>query len=100
MSDIDRTKELLLKILHRGILRIRMLANEGRADACYNEADHIHNIPGILSTFRWDQVEYYCKFSQPGFIKRAKSNIDDFRQLWEALDGLVARALPGEGAAG
>jgi hypothetical protein len=49
----------LLKILSHGLLRIRALGYEGNAKACAIEADHLHNLPSLITNFESERLSYY-----------------------------------------
>ena len=43
--------EVMLKILETGLLQIRVSAWQNGAATCAKQADHLHNIPSLLSDF-------------------------------------------------
>jgi hypothetical protein len=43
-----------MQILRIGLLRIRAFGEEGLADRCAIEADHLHNLPEIVHSGRLD----------------------------------------------
>jgi hypothetical protein len=49
----------LLKILSQGLLRIRAYGFEGQAHKCAIEADHLHNLPGLIANMEFERLSYY-----------------------------------------
>jgi hypothetical protein len=94
MIDVRDAKYAVLEVLRIGLLRIRAHANAGDAEACSIEADHLHNLPGILRAERCDElVDYYYKIERPAVLARVKSNADHFQVPWTEL----AKAIGLEG---
>jgi hypothetical protein len=94
MIDVNAAKHPILEVLRIGLLRIRTHANAGDAEACFIEADHLHNLPGILKAERCDELlDYYYKIERPAFLARVKSNADHFQAPWSEL----AKAIGLEG---
>jgi hypothetical protein len=90
MIDVTGAKHAVLEILQIGLLRIRAAGFAGDAKACASEADHLHNLPGILKADRCDElVDYYYRIERPAFLARVKSNADQFQAPWTEL----ARAI-------
>jgi hypothetical protein len=86
MHPHDDIKRILLDILRVGLLRIRAFGNSGLSDACSIEADHLHNLPMLVRSLRWEELLYYYNVEKPAFQSRADSNTDDFRPLWDQLE--------------
>jgi hypothetical protein len=61
MSCPPTTAEVLLRILQTGLLRIRNRSWENEANACGYEADHLHNLPSLLSDYSPERLIYYCQ---------------------------------------
>jgi hypothetical protein len=89
MQPHDDVKRILLDILRVGLLRIRAFGNSGLSDACSVEADHLHNLPTLVRSLRWEELLYYFNVEKPAFLSRVESNTDDFRPLWYELEMLV-----------
>jgi hypothetical protein len=89
MNGPDEIKAILLDILRIGLLRIRTFGGQGLADACSIEADHLHNIPTLLKTDKWDLLLYYYNVERPAYIKRAPLSADDFRPFWDRLYSFI-----------
>ena len=55
-----------------------------------SEADHLHNLPALLTKYTPDLLDYYWTVERPCFI--ARSNADEIRRfepLWERLETLL-----------
>ena len=84
MTENQAVQKILLEILKIGLLRIRHLGDDGSADACSIEADHLHNIPEVISSGSRDQLLYYYNVERPIFLKRA-ADAQMFQPQWEQL---------------
>ncbi len=51
MNCPPEVAEILLEILQNGLLRIRMLGWSDAGHRCAIEADHLHNLPHLLTHF-------------------------------------------------
>src|SRR5690242_16044628 len=51
--------EIVLEILTMGLLRIRMAGWSGEGRICASEADHLHNLPELLSAYSPERLSYY-----------------------------------------
>jgi hypothetical protein len=96
---MDRLQEISLRILYAGIVRIRELAYGGDNEAAHAEAEHLHNLPAIISDEKrggyWDYVGVqrllYIRWVQQAgredvllFVK------DKYLKLWEEMDQILA----------
>lgn len=84
---------LVLEIFQTAILRIRGLGwSDANASLCALEADHVHNLPGLLKQYSPELLKYYWDVERPSFISQseaARHNVQGFEPLWESLRGLV-----------
>ncbi len=85
----DEIKTILLDILRIGLLRVRALAWSGQAEACAVEADHLHDLPGIIDSGHWDLLLSYYEVEKPAFLGQTTSGVDEFISLWDRLDKLI-----------
>jgi hypothetical protein len=99
MSREEDIKRLLLDILGIGILRIRSLATREGMQRIFLEADHLHNLPGLIRNPRLELLNYYFETERPAFM-RESSDTDDFEFNWLRLGELIAemRAMPSTSA--
>lgn len=70
----------------QGLLRIRAAGWAGNAERCAIEADHLHNIPHLLSDYSRDLLQFYWDTERPAFM--AACSVDELREwesLWERL---------------
>jgi hypothetical protein len=95
MSREEDIKSLLLSILGTAILRIRSFATLEDRHRIFSEADHIHNLPGLIGNPRPELLCYYFEIERPAFIRQS-SNTDAFESDWLRLSELIAemRAIP------
>ena len=86
MACPPETAEIILKILETGLLRIRSLAWSGQADRCAVEADHIHNLPDLLSDFSRERLSYYWDVERPSYLGQTpEADFASWEGLWEEL---------------
>jgi hypothetical protein len=88
MND-DDIKGVLLDILRTGLLRIRAIGNSGDAEACSLEADHLHNLPELIRSFRWELLQFYFTVERPAFVSSGPKGAEQFAPLWDRLDKLI-----------
>jgi hypothetical protein len=94
MSCPPDIAEVVVKILTAGILRIRAQGWSGDGQRCAVEADHLHNLPHLLSTYSPDLLRYYWEVERPSFIQHSsKADLALFEPLWQDL-GSVLPANP------
>ena len=89
---------VILQILHRGILAARSQGWGENAQRAALEADHIHNLPRLLSDFSQDKLEWYWNNEIPCYIKarqRLGHMETEFEYLWKELQ-LAAPTLKDE----
>jgi hypothetical protein len=88
--------EILREILKTGILRIRQLAWAQDAERCAIEADHIHNLPDLLTDYSPDLLRYYWETERASFIQQSSAgDRARFDPLWAKLATHLAR-IPGQ----
>ena len=63
--------DVLTKLIEAGILRIRSAAWAGDSQRCVVEADHIHNLPGLLTNFSDGALRYYWEAERPAFLAQS-----------------------------
>ena len=74
---------IVCAILRMGLLRIRVLDDVAR---CRLEADHLHNLPGLLTDYRPELLDYYWTVERVCFTERSTpEEIEGFAPLWDAL---------------
>lgn len=88
MNDLVRSD--LLAILNRGLLRIRAFASGGDVAQCFIEADHLHNIPELLTLNHDELLAYYMSVTRPCFISESRVATVDFEPFWNNLHEYMA----------
>ena len=76
--------DVLLKILYMGILSARAAGWSGDAARAAREADHIHNLPGLLADYSPDRLAYYWDAERPAYLD-AGGTAARFQELWDQL---------------
>lgn len=93
MTREDQICRVLAEIVHRGLLNIRGFASQGNADACFTEADHLHNLPHLIADFREELLEFYCDTERQSYLN-AGGSPHSYEQLWAKLDSLRSEGSP------
>jgi hypothetical protein len=57
-------------MLRTGLLQIRVLGWDGQAGLCAEEADHLHNLPGLLADYSEEKLRYYWDVERPIYARR------------------------------
>jgi hypothetical protein len=73
------------EIIRTGLLRIRVLDDVAR---CRSAAYHLHNLPGLLTDYAPELLDYYWTVERVGFIE---SSTPEEAQLFEPLWKLLAK---------
>ena len=82
---------VVLQILRWGALRARAAGWSGDARRAAVEADHIHNLPGLLLDYLPGRLRYYLDAERPGYLKAIGGSPDgEFARLWAELDEAAA----------
>jgi hypothetical protein len=77
----------IVEILRTGILRIRAEGWLGDAGRCAAEADHLHNLPSLLTDFSFDRLKYYWEVERTAFLQRGgRAGADGFELLWKEIE--------------
>jgi hypothetical protein len=78
--------DILVQIITTGLLRIRTFGWNADAARCAVEADHLHNLPGVLRDFRPELLSYYWHADRVAFLERStQDEVAIFEPLWQAL---------------
>jgi len=64
----EQVRSALLSLLRKGLLRIRILGEQGDAKRCANEAHHLHNVPGLLLDYRDELLAFYWDVEREGYL--------------------------------
>jgi hypothetical protein len=82
-----------LGILERGILNVRTLLARADVEQAIVEANHIHNIPSLLSDEAAHSEGEYWEIARAGYLRDSKPGWPSaFRLMWETLDPANAAA--------
>jgi len=86
MKILETLQESLLAIVERGIVNIRFQCEGGRYELCEAEANHIHNIPGLVQDFSADKLAYYLEVEVPQYVRAiGHPPRGDLLPQWEIL---------------
>lgn len=80
--------DIIAEVLRTGLLRIR-LSDDARRSAV--EADHLHNLPALLTDYRHELLDFYWRVERIAFIRdSSREDMASFEPLWAALAEHVA----------
>jgi hypothetical protein len=86
MNDSSGIADILLEILTTGLLRIRALGWSGDAKRCAIEADHIHNLPHLVTHCDPDRLVYYWEVERPSYVNQTEpAQLAVWEPLWGQL---------------
>jgi hypothetical protein len=84
---------VVLQILEVAVLQIRARGWNGDGLRCALEADHVHNLPSLLSSYSDELLRFYWEVERPTFMKRcAPGDLTGYEPLWAELAELVPAA--------
>jgi len=87
-------REALAEILEIACLSMRAAARQGDARYCVVEANHIHNLPGLLKKFEVRRLKYYLDVERAAYIEALKeipgATAEPYRVLWDQLERYAA----------
>jgi hypothetical protein len=90
MNCPNELSDVLLEVIRIGLLRIRLFATNGDATKCAQEADHIHNLPSLLTRFSADLLLFYWNTERVAFIEQNTPNdVEQFQVAWGSLADLL-----------
>ncbi|MDT5062237.1 MAG: hypothetical protein QOH63_2696 [Acidobacteriota bacterium] len=93
MNCPDEVAQAALEIIQNAILSIRFAAYQKNLDYCALEADHIHNLPGLILNYRREKLEYYLNIERQSYVERLEEMPDTsseaFTEQWEKLEGFL-----------
>jgi hypothetical protein len=76
----------LLTILKLGLLNVRYYAQGKKLERCVIEANHLHNIPGLLENFSIDLLKYYIDIERPQYVRETNDQVlEEVRGAWSEL---------------
>ncbi len=89
--------EILARMLETAILSTRSAIWSGRPDVAAIEADHAHNLPGLIADFSDEGLSYYWNVERPAYIQQLDApRIEPWLPLWDRLRTHVAsESIPG-----
>jgi len=95
MSCPPEIAEVIAGIIQAGLLRIRQAGWAGDGRRCAVEADHIHNLPQLLTNFSPELLKFYWEVERHAFLDRCDGQKPaDFENLWARLAPWASDAKP------
>jgi hypothetical protein len=96
MTCPDEIAAILLEILRHGLLSIRAAGASGDAPRCAADADHLHNLPGLLAHFSPGALRYYWEVERRIFLNElGPSQASLWHELWDPLRPYAEAAIDG-----
>ena len=94
-TAVTEGEQIYLKILHFGLIRIRDAAHCGHVAYCEIEADHLHNLPSLISEPNEARHVYYLDSERTYYQERVDRSLPGldftlarYADLWNRLDEL------------
>jgi hypothetical protein len=103
MNCPSEIADVVTEILQRGLVRIRGYAGAQQLRRCFIEADHLHNLPHVLSDYRVERLQYYWDVERASFVTQVpETERRDLEPLWEQMAVLMdSHGIPhGQGKRG
>jgi hypothetical protein len=86
MHPLPIVQASLLTILKLGLPNIRCEAWRKNSERCAIEADHLHNIPGLLEDFSIDLLKYYVDIERLRYVREINDQVlEEIRNAWTDL---------------
>jgi hypothetical protein len=93
MNCPDEVAKTALEIIQNAILSIRFAAYRKNPDYCAIEADHIHNLPGLILRYRREKLEYYLAIERHSYVERLRqvpdTSSEAFEEQWKKLEDFL-----------
>ena len=82
--------EVIARILSNSIMRIRAAGEEGKAAVCVVEADHIHNLSGLLVRFSFPLLRFYLEISRLNYLEQTLFQpTEQLQSDWLQLESIL-----------
>jgi hypothetical protein len=82
--------EIILELLQTALLRIRAQGWAGNSARCAVEADHVHNLPDLLSNFSAEKLHFYWDVECPALVREIGADESrGYQELWDRLSVYV-----------
>jgi hypothetical protein len=99
MSCPPDVAAILLEILGQGLFQARAAGWAGDAALAAAEADHVHNLPGLLADYSPAHLRYYWEVERSAYLAHVTpERAAAFGPLWERLRRYVERLIPAAAA--
>lgn len=77
---------ILAEIIGTGLFQIRVAGWAGDAGRCAAHADHLHNLPHLLTDFTYEELRTYWDIEREQFLASSDEETSRvFQPLWERL---------------
>lgn len=94
MSDTPTIDELLLRIVETGILNMRAMSGDTEnLKAIWAEANHLHNLPGIIHrSDKYAALKYYENDRAEYMLHGDPKRVQKFHEHWKMLYRLLLKS--------
>ena len=90
----DEIARILSEIIRSTVLRIRMAGWNKQPEICASEADHIHNLPGLIFNYSQDCLKYYLEVEVPCYVNRCNDRYtSEQKKLWQQLQDELQKQI-------
>jgi hypothetical protein len=95
----DTLRLALHELLYHTLLRIRLDCSDSKL--VFVHADHVHNVPAMLSEFQPERLRFYWEVERPCFLQNLPAGSSPppiFESLWAVIEREYQRICkPGSG---
>ena len=89
MTD-DEICAALCDILEAGLLAIRKACSFGNVQHCQLEADHLHNLPGLIKNFKQESLLFYWNVERKEYIAQSSSQLPPgYFENWNLIENYL-----------
>lgn len=98
----DKIAGCLSRIVSLALVNVRGFGlTQGDAKRCAIEADHVHNLPGVMANFSVGALRYYLDVARPEYVRQVtkeKGTLSMFQPLWDELEAYLNTETDGAGS--
>jgi hypothetical protein len=92
MDCPDGLAPVVLDLIRWGIYKARIAGWSGDAARAAVEADHIHNLPDLISDYEDHRLRYYWEYERAAYLaKVGREEAGSWSSFWDELRPFVDR---------
>lgn len=80
----------IMGIVADSLLRIRAFAQQGECERCMIEADHVHNLPALMTNFSDALLRFYYFTERASYIRGGRAHdFEMFEPHWAVIESYL-----------